>query len=406
MSKSTPNLKILAELLQTALPPVIKVVSKNATLPVLQTVYLACDPNGDVTLAGTDLETGVTVRVTGEVNAPFAACVPGATFASLVATTGATSEFTYDEASATLHMKSDGTKSKIKCIAGDEFPPLAIESATEIGKVPTGVLKNVLKSVVIASSVDESRPMLMGVQLANINGVTTLTAADGFRLATYRLENYKFNFPTKKNDKDEEKEVEAIIPRAAVLNLIAALPDGTGDVTISMTENTIVFEWDKTTVRTQLVSGQFPDWPGIFPAAWKHELTVNKKEFQSAVKRAEIFARETVAHVLRFEPGENGSGITIAGEDAETGRGETFLEDADFPLEVFGLNVSFTRQGLEAIEGEKVSMRLNARNAPTLLTNGSDAYRYLIMPMHLEDKKDQEAAAAAVAAADEVQQAE
>jgi DNA polymerase III subunit beta len=406
MSKSTPNLKINALELQTALPAVTKVVNKNATLPVLQAIYMACDLSGNVTLAGTDLETGVTVRVASEVATPFATCVPGATFASLVAATDGTLEFTYDEASATLHMKSQGTKSKIKCIAGDEFPPLAVEGVTEIGKVPTSVLKSILKGVVIASSVDESRPTLMGVQLANINGVTTLTAADGFRLATYRLSDaYKMNFPTKKNDKDAEKEVEAIIPRAAVLNLIAALPTGTNDVTISMTENTIVFEWDKTTVRTQLVAGQFPDWPGIFPATWKHEITVARKEFQSAVKRAEIFARETVSHVLRFEPGEDG-GLTIAGEDAETGRGETFLEGVTFPLDVFGLNVSFTRQGLEAIEGEKVTMRLNARNAPTVLTNGSDAYRYLVMPMHLDDKAAEAAAAAAVAAADEVQQTE
>jgi DNA polymerase III subunit beta len=182
------------------------------------------------------------------------------------------------------------------------------------------------------------------------------------------------------------KEVEAIIPRAAVINLIAALPDGTGDVTISMTNSTIVFEWDKTTVRTQLVAGQFPDWPGIFPAFWNHEITVNKREFQAAVKRAEIFARETQAFVLRFEASEDG-GLTIAGEAAETGRGETLLEGITFPLDLFGLNVAFARQGLEAIEGAQVHMRLNAKNAPTLLTNGSDAYRYLIMPMHLEDQE-------------------
>jgi DNA polymerase-3 subunit beta len=402
MTKSTPNMKILAEKLQAALPKVNKVVSKNATLPVLQAVYLACDPDGDITLAGTDLESGITIRVTGEVTVPFTTCVPGALFASLAANADdAFLEFTYDKASATLHMKSQGTKSKIKCIAGDEFPPLAVEGATELSKVPTGVLKNMLKSVVIASSVDESRPVLMGVQLANINGATTLSAADGFRLATCRLpDTCQMNFPTN----DNGKESEAIIPRAAVINLIATLPDGAAEVTISMTGNTIVFEWDKTTVRTQLVSGQFPNWAQIFPATWKHEITVNRKEFQAAVKRAEIFARETVSHVLRFEPGEDG-GLTIAGEDAETGRGETFLEGIDFPLDVFGLNVSFARQGLDAIEGEKVTMRLNARNTPTVLTNGSDAYRYLIMPMHLEDKKEQDAAAAAVAAADEVQQA-
>jgi len=401
MTKSTPNLKISALELQATLPKVIKVVNKTALLPVLQTVYLACDPDG-VTLAGTDLETGVTMRATGEVNAPFAACVPGAVFASLVAATDGNIEFTYDEASATLHMKAQGTKSKIKCIAGDEFPPLAVDDATELGKVPADMLKSVLKSVIIAASVDESRPVLMGVQFANVNGVTTLTAADGFRLATYRLpENYKLNFPVD----DDGKETEAIVPRAAVINLIAALADMPSDVTISTTGNTIVFEWDKTTVRTQLVAGQFPDWPQIFPSSWKHDVAVNRKEFQAAVKRAEIFARETQASVLRFEPGENGDMI-IAGE-AEAGRGETILEGVTFPLDLFGLNVAFARQGLEAINGAQVHMRLNARNAPTLLTNGSDAYRYLIMPMHLTDnKEDQDRAAAAVAAADEVQQAE
>jgi DNA polymerase-3 subunit beta len=400
MTKSTPNLKINSLELQAALPKVTKVVSRNLTLPVLQAVYLACDLEG-VTLAGTDLESGITMRVAAEVNTPFTTCVPGATFASLVNAADGMLAFTYDESASTLYVKSQGSKSKLLCIPGGEFPPLAVEGAAELGKISAGGLKNALKRVVIASSVDESRPTLVGVQLANINGATTLTAADGFRLATYRLpDTCKLNFPTD----DDGKESEAIIPRAAVINLIAALPDGAGDVTISITKSTIVFEWDKTTVRTQLVAGQFPDWPGIFPASWNHEITVNKREFQAAVKRAEIFARETQAFVLRFEASEDG-GLTIAGEAAETGRGETLLEDVTFPLDLFGLNVAFARQGLEAIEGAQVHMRLNAKNAPTLLTNGSDAYRYLIMPMHLDDQKEQARAATAAAAADEVQQA-
>jgi hypothetical protein len=66
-----------------------------------------------------------------------------------------------------------------------------------------------------------------------------------------------------------------------------------------------------------------------------------------------------------------------------------------------GSNVIFVKQGLEAIGTDQVRMRLNEPNTPILFTNGTDKYRYVVMPVVISNPVEVAKAAEVAKASEE-----
>ena len=381
-------MKIPRDTLNAALALVAKATSTNSPLPILTCVDMQSDQNS-LTLTATNLEITIRARIEALVDSPFSAAVPAGILASIISASEAeTVELVFDEAATLLKVKAPGAKSKIKALPHNEFPP-APGADTSMGVLPAHILKTALKRVVIAASTDQSRPALNGVQLAKVETDVTLAAADGFRLAVARLE-LPLSFPTGHNS--------LLLPRGSVLKLVQILPDDDETVSISVSKDagSLQFTWKAISVWVQLLDAKFPNWKAIIPQAFKHTLNLPGKDAISAIQRAEVFAREA-NHVVRFKPGAD-SDLLIEGDSAETGKSETALP-VDMPFQI-AFNSIFAKQGIEAIGSDAVHLHLNAENTPAMLTNGSDRFRYLIMPM-LENSV---AAAKAAEAAQTVEQ--
>ena len=359
---------VLRDTLRDALALVSRAASTGSTLPVLTCVDLQVDKDS-LTLTANNLEMVIRTRVNVLGKAAFSAAVPAGVLTSIVSASDAeTIELTFDESTLTMKVASGGAKSKIKAFPHEEFPP--VSSATVLlGRLPGQALKTALKRVVVAASCDIVRPALNGVQLAQIGADVYLAAADGFRLAAYRLET-SLDFPT--------GHTSLVLPRQSVTKLIQILPDGVDiGIFISSNSSAIQFAWGTTSVWIQLVDSTFPDWKQIVPPGFKHLLSLPGREVITALNRADVFAREA-NHVIRFKPGGDG-GLVIEGTSDETGKSETTL-DVAMPFQI-AFNGLFAKQGLEAISADAIHLHLNASNSPAMFTNGSDRFIYILMPM-------------------------
>ncbi len=373
---------ILHNPLRDALAPVSKATGSGSTLSILACVDLQAAQGG---LTGDNLEMVIRTRINARSDAPFSAAVPATVLTNIILASDAdTVTLDFDEPALTVEIASGGAKSKIKALPHDEFP-LVPDAEIPLGTLPARALKNALKRVVIAASLDVARPALNGVQLAKLGDDIYLAAADGFRLAAYRLET-PLAFP--------EKHSSLVIPRLPVMKLTQILPDGDEPVGLFVSANASAmrFAWQSVDVWAQLDDVSFPDWQQIVPPGFKHTLSLPGRDAVAALSRADVFAREA-NHVVRFKPGNEG-GLLIEGASDETGRSETVL-DVAMPLQI-AFNSVFAKQGIEAIGTDAVHLHLNAANAPAMFTNGTNQYVYVLMPM-----VDPESVAAQAAAAEQ-----
>ncbi|MDI6768100.1 MAG: DNA polymerase III subunit beta [Anaerolineales bacterium] len=395
---------VLQESLAHGLSVVSRAVSPRTTLPVLANVLVATD-EGRLRLSATNLEIGITCWIGAKIEEEGSTTVPARTFVDLVATLPAEQvNFSLNSANQTLNVRCGASNTDIKCIDAQEFPPLPVpemegamsrqgstqvsrQGSTQVSRqgsttiqINVADFKEMIQQVVFAASVDEARPVLMGVLMTVDKDTICMAAADGFRLSVRKA---TLSQPA-------PQPVTAIIPGRSLSELARVAADGNEMISMVMPKGRgqVIFHVKDVELVSQLIDGAFPDYQQIIPRSYKSRTLLSTQALLKACKQAEIFAREgsNVARLNIKSSGELEPGtVEISAQSEETGSNETVVAAT---IEGIGLliafNVKYMREVLEVIKTPNVALETSAANAPGVIRPvGDDNFLHVIMPMHL-----------------------
>ena len=371
---------VLQESLARGLSIVSRAVSPRSTLPVLSNVLVASD-EGRLRLSATNLELGITCWIGAKIEEEGSTTVPARTFVDLVGTLPQEQvSLTLATATQSLNVRCGASNTDIKCIDAQEFPPLPVPEMEGAILLNVADFKDMISQVVFAASVDEARPVLMGVLVTVEKDTITMAAADGFRLSV-RKGTLSQSAP---------QTVTAIIPARALGELARVAADGNETISMVMPKGRgqVIFRMKEVEVVSQLIDGTFPDYQQIIPRSYKSRTILSTPALLKACKQAEIFAREG-SNVARLDIKSAGDlepgAVEISAQSEETGSNETIVAAT---IEGVGLliafNVKYMREVLEVIKSPNVALETSAANAPGVVRPvGDDAFLHVIMPMHL-----------------------
>ena len=371
---------VLQESLARGLGIVSRAVSPRSTLPVLSNVLVATD-EGRLRLSATNLELGITCWIGAKIEEDGSTTVPARTFVDLVGTLPQEQvSLNLNAATQTLNVRCGASNTDIKCIDAQEFPPLPVPDME--GSIPLNVadFKEMISQVTFAASVDEARPVLMGVLVSAEKDTMTMAAADGFRLSVR----------TGTLSQSAAQPVNAIIPARALSELARVATDGNEMISMVLPKGRgqVVFRMKEVEVVSQLIDGTFPDYQQIIPRSHKSRTILSTPALLKACKQAEIFAREG-SNVARLNIKSSGDlepgSVEISAQSEETGSNETIVAATiDGVGLLIAFNVKYLREVLEVIKSPNVALETSAANAPGVIRPvGDDNFLHVIMPMHL-----------------------
>ena len=123
-----------------------------------------------------------------------------------------------------------------------------------------------------------------------------------------------------------------------------------------------------------------PEGDCAVPETFEFEIATPRAPLLEVVRRAGLMAQRNAPLRLRFAEGE----LTISAQTQEVGEAVESLpvEFAGEELEI-GFNPDFLRDGLEAVSGETVHLKLINRLRPGLIAAPEESFSYLIMPIRL-----------------------
>jgi DNA polymerase-3 subunit beta len=359
---------------------VSRAVSPRSTLPVLSNVLIATD-EGRLRLSATNLELGITCWIGAKIEEEGSTTVPARTFVDLVATLPVEQvSLNLNAQTQTLNVRAGSSNTDIKCIDAQEFPPLPVPEMEGALQLNVADFKEMIAQVVFAASVDEARPVLMGVLVTVEKDTITMAAADGFRLS---VRKGTLSQPA-------AQPLTAIIPARALTELGRVVSDGNEMIAMVLPKGRgqVVFHMKDVEVSSQLIDGTFPDYQQIIPRSHKSRTILSTPALLKACKQAEIFAREG-SNVARLDIKSSGDlepgAVEISAQSEETGSNETIVAAT---IEGIGLliafNVKYMREVLEVIKSPNVALETSAPNAPGVIRPvGDDNFLHVIMPMHL-----------------------
>ena len=350
-----------------ALGIVARGLSSRSAVQVLTGILLHVEDE-KLTLAATDMEVSLRVSVGGEVSGDGAVVVPGRLLTDLVRLLpDATVSLSYEMGDGVLTIASGSYSSRVNVFSADDFPRLPTLDAS-LHTIAAPALLGTIEKVARAASRDESRPVLTGI-LVRFEGDTLIMAAtDSYRLAV------------KETSLGESgPELDAIIP-ARALQELARLAAGTEEVSLGVHENHVIFGTGDVWLTSRRIDGQFPNYKQLLPEAFELEVTTSREPLLDVVRRAAVMAQRNAPLRLRFDESE----LTVSAQSQDVGeaRESLQLDYAGEPLEI-GFNPDFLRDGLEAVGGETVQLKLINPLRPGLIVAPDESFWYLIMPIRL-----------------------
>jgi DNA polymerase-3 subunit beta len=375
------KLTCLQENLNRGLSIVGRAVATRTTLPITNNVLLATD-DGRLKLVATNLEMAISCWIGAKIEEEGAITVPARLLTEFVSSLPSdTIAVNLSPQTKTLGLKCARFEARISGVDAKEFPPIPSVDEGITTEVEIEALRQAINQVVFAAATEESRPVLTGVCTQFEGGTLTLAAADGFRLAVFKM-------PIK--NKVSQK-IEVIIPARTLAELNRLMGDQEETVTITLNPNKsqVLFRLKSTELVSQLVQGTFPNYSQLIPKSYNTRVMVNVAEFLRATKTASIFARDGSGIVrLVVTPGSesNPGRLAVSARSEEIGDDvgeiDATVEGADAKI---AFNGKYLTDVLSVLHESQVALETTNPSSPGLIRPvGTDNYTHVVMPMFVQ----------------------
>jgi DNA polymerase III subunit beta len=353
--------------LSSALGVVSRAVSTRGAVQVLGGILLEAE-SGRLSLAATDMEISIRASLEGELEGDASVVVPGRLLTDLVRLLPSDSvTLAYEEGEGVLSVTSGSHSSRLNVYSAEDFPRLP-PTDVALHEIDATALLATIEKVGRAASRDESRPVLTGVLVRFEGDQLIMAATDSYRLAVKET-SLTASGP----------DLDAIIP-ARALQELSRLAASSETVELGVHENHVIFSAGDVWLTSRRIDGQFPNYKQLLPESFEIEIATPRVALLEVVRRAGLMAQRNAPLRLRFAEGE----LTVSAQTQDVGEATESLpiDYSGEELEI-GFNPDFLRDGLEAVAGDVVQLKLINRLRPGLLAAPDESFWYLIMPIRL-----------------------
>ncbi len=375
------KLSCLQENLNRGLSIVGRAVATRTTLPITNNVLLTVDQSR-LKLVATNLEMAISCWIGAKVEEEGAITVPARLLAEFVSSLPSDKvDISLSPRTKTLGLKCARFEARISGVDAKDFPPIPRIEDGITTKVEVEALRQGISQVVFAAASEESRPVLTGVDAEFDGDLLTLAAADGFRLAVYKLPLIS----------PVSQKTEVIIPARtlAELNRLMADQEEAIEIAVNPNKSQALFRLKNTELVSQLVQGTFPQYGQLIPQSYNTRVVVDVAQFLRAAKTASIFAsdgggivRLVIAPGGKLTPGK----VTISARSEEIGDD---VGEIDAVVEGEEAKIAFNGKYLIDVLGvlreAQVALETTNPSSPGVIRPvGVDNYIHVLMPMFVQ----------------------
>jgi len=364
------DVKCGSEALRQAITAVQSVTEVRISNPVVENILLRAE-GGVLRLYATDLLLDVQVNLEAEVRKGGDGVIPARLAQGMVREFyGA--EVTIKRERGALWFRCGRNEFRVQVVGTEEFPQFEVLEEGLAFDLGAGILRDVLRKTVFASTAEQGAFQLDGVRMSAIEGGIEFVATDGRRLSRVSVPGV------------EADALAALVPSKAMHELGRLLPES-GDVSVRVSGKKVMFSGECFILVTRLLEDEFPPYQHIIPSEFTFAVEVDREPFTQCVRAATVMSRGTVQMVrVSLRKGM----MEVASEEGEVGtaRGEIPVEYSGEDFHI-GFRSSFLLDFLRSSDGERVRLDIvDAARASVFRSVGEDRFLHLIMPMRLEDR--------------------
>ena len=270
-----------------------------------------------------------------------------------------------------ISFKTDTSIYNFNCFMPEDFPTIKIEEMKNPIKLFSLKFKEIINKTSFACSVQESRPLLTGVNIKIQGDLFECTATD-----SYRLSKVSINL----NDMYNEN-INIVIPARNINELVKIIEDDT-ELEMHVFSNKVVFMFNNIIFQSSLLNGNYPNTDNSIAKEFKYIIKADLKEFYNTLDRASLLTQSKDKNIIDVEINKND--FIIRASSIEMGKVEEKIEIENETKN--NIKISFSARymldALKMFNCEYIYILLNGEINPIILKEvDSNELIELILPM-------------------------
>ncbi|MGB6242192.1 MAG: DNA polymerase III subunit beta [Castellaniella sp.] len=355
------------------LTTVVGIVERRNTLPILANVLIR-KQGTQVAFVANDLEVQITTQADFGVGDDVqSTTVAARKFLDILRALPEASDVRLSLEDAKLSVQARRSRFALQTLDAADYPTVSqAEQWAASFSVPQKALKQLFNQVHFSMAQQDIRYYLNGLLMVLEPGRVRAVSTDGHRLAHSSIAVEGL-----------DAQVDAIIPRKTVHEMLRLLADDDTPVQIDLAAGQIRFRFDQIELVSKLVEGKFPDYKRVIPTGYTRHILIAREALQASLQRAAILTTDKLKGV-RLQLGDNLLRISSSNAEQEEAREELEVDYAQEALDV-AFNVTYLLDVLANIKTEQVCWSVQPDvNASVLITvPEDDEFKYVVMPMRI-----------------------
>ena len=374
--------------LNNAIQLVSKAVASRPTHPILANILLTADQGTNkISLTGFDLNLGIQTSFDATVKNSGAITIPSKLLSEIVNKLPSETpvNLLVDENSDNILIKSDTGTFNLKGIPSDDYPNLPfVESGTSLNIDPSSFLQ-ALKLTLFASSNDDSKQLLTGVNFTFKQKYLESASTDGHRLAVVLIGNEE-NIEDKENSSLNEDNFSVTIPTRSLREIekLLTLRSTEKSIKLFYDKGQVVFISSNQIITTRTLEGDYPNYSQLIPDNFSKLFIFNTKKLTDALERIAVLADQQ-SSVVKIKLDENN--LALISADAQDIGSANESIPVSYSGENFDIafNVRYLLEGLKVISSENVVLKCNLSTTPAVFVpeDNINSFTYLVMPVQV-----------------------
>ena len=257
-------------------------------------------------------------------------------------------------------------------ISDSEYPSIGLEESKKKIDIKAGLLKSIIYQTAFASSNEESKPVLTGINFNIVGDILECNSTDSYRLAR------KVINLTKSSDENYN----IVIPSHNLLEFTKILGDDEDIVELHIFSNKILFKTGNLKFESRLINGTYPNTSNLLPDESLLVINTNLNDFYNVIDRVSILTSDKEKNIVTLET--EGDTLTLKSSSVEIGRVEEKMKihknnDEDIKI---SFSAKYMMEALKSFSTETVDLHFVGEIKPILIKSSEDeSLTQLVLPI-------------------------
>lgn len=267
---------------------------------------------------------------------------------------------------------TENSEFNLNGINKSEYPTISLEESKTPVLLKNSIFKDIVNQTAFASSNDESRPVLTGINFKLSDNILECNSTDSYRLSRKVVELV---------DKVKEN-YNIVIPSKNLLEFIKIINDDDENIEMHIFNNKILLKYQHILFQSRLINGTYPNTSNLLPEESLLKITTSITNLYNVIDRASILTSDKEKNIVTLET--NGNKLLIKSSAAEIGRVEEKMvveknNDEDIKISFVA---KYMMEALKSFKDDKVEISFIGEIKPILLKNVDDeTLTQLVLPI-------------------------